>query len=86
MGVGVWRLEGRATPKTGSPNYSLGDKEGYSSKAEVLEAAQEQLRHLEETQPTRRSGGQREYGIQDHVIIVGPDGIHRRVLPNFAPT
>lgn len=50
----------------------------YATEAEAEEAARRRLAHLEETQPSKTSGGQGPSGIQDRVYIVAPDGSARR--------
>lgn len=75
----IWRLQG----------YDTFAREWYDipgwffSEEEALAAAYRRLEELEEYQPSRYSGGQ--YGIQDQVFIVRPDGTMYRVWPKKEP-
>lgn len=54
----------------------------YPDESAVQQAATKRLRYLEETQPSKESGGQGEdEAIQDRVFIVRPDGTRYRYLP-----
>ena len=77
--TGKWRLEGYDTFEGGPVAfYTLFGE--YDSEAQAKEAAHARLVHLEETQPRESSGGQEEYGIQDYVYIISPDGQRRRFI------
>lgn len=77
---GKWKLGGYDTFE--GEFYPL---EGTYPSEEAAElAAQERLKHLEETQPSSSSGGQNG-GIQDRVYIVTPDGDYTRIMPRRAP-
>lgn len=65
---GKWKLEGWDTFSMES--YSI--KGEYDNEEMARDAARKELIKVEEWQPTATSGGQ--YGIQDQVYIVGPDG------------
>jgi hypothetical protein len=70
----VWKLEGYDTCSRES--YSLGE---YDSREAVFAAALDRLDELERTQPSQSSGGQ--WGIQDQVFIINPDGKQERITP-----
>lgn len=72
--AGRWHLIGHDT--FAGEEYPLSEHDNEES---CFEAARERIRHLEETQPTKSSGGQEEDGIQDRVYVVAPNGTRRRV-------
>lgn len=69
-----WKLEGFDTFLEES--YPLAGE--YSTEEEAIQAAEKRLEELEEEQPTNSSGGQGEFGIQDRVYIIRPDGTKYR--------
>ena len=73
---GAWTLEGYDTFEEAS--YPLPGR--YPTEAQAIQAAHIQLRKLEQSQPSNVSGGQGEYGIQDRVYIIHPDGRKERFL------
>lgn len=70
----VWKIRGLDT-FSGEPYPLPGE---YSTEEEAIEAAQKRIDELEKTQPTKSSGGQGFYGIQDRVFIIRPDGTEYR--------
>ncbi|MBI4021587.1 MAG: hypothetical protein HY369_05070 [Candidatus Aenigmarchaeota archaeon] len=75
-----WTLEGYDT--FSSEWYMLPGE--YATEEAARAAATARLLELEETQPTRTSGGQAETGIQDRVYVVRPDGSkYRFTLPTL---
>lgn len=66
--TGKWKLEGLDTFEGDS--YPLPGE--YDGRREAEAAAEVRLKFLEDTQPSKDSGGQG--GIQDQVFIVAPDG------------
>lgn len=71
-----WILEGYDTFEGDS--YPLEGE--YDNEEEAKKAAQDRLKKLESTQPSKSSGGQGIFGIQDHVFIVDPKGNKKRVF------
>lgn len=73
----MWKLEG----------YDAFDEEYYPiegkwpTEAEAQEAARTKLREIEALQPTENSGGQTDWGLQDRIFIVRPDGTMYRFFP-----
>ncbi len=55
----------------------------FRTETEAVRAALAELRGLERAQPSKQSGGQGKYGIQDRVYIVYPDGRERRIFPKL---
>ena len=53
----------------------------YKTEDEALESARDKLSALEKAQPSTRSGGQEQSGIQDRVFIQYPNGRLIRVMP-----
>lgn len=53
----------------------------FSTELAARKAGLKRLAELEITQPSKNSGGQGAFGIQDQVFIEGPDGQRHRVLP-----
>ena len=59
----------------------------YPDKKTAQNAARIFLNILEDWQPSALSGGQGEFGTQDRVFVVKPDGEIYRILPiSFPPT
>lgn len=74
MTKGKWKLEGWDEFE-GAP-YSLPG--AFDTEEEAREAARKRLAYLEKNQPSRLSGGQGPFGIQDQVYIIRPDGTKYR--------
>ena len=73
----TWRLKGYDT--FSGELYALTGE--YPDEASAVLAGLSQLDDLEREQPSARSGGQKEDGIQDRVYVIRPDGSHYRLLP-----
>ncbi len=71
----IWKLEGLDGFDAEAGFYPLGE---YDDRAAAEAAADARLVELEQSQPTKRSGGQS--GIQDRVFVVSPDGVRTRYL------
>ena len=69
--IGIWEVLGKDAFDYEAEMYTLGQ---YNSEDEALKKAHSYLEELEETQPTKNSGGQKTGGIQDRVYIKTPDG------------
>lgn len=72
-----WKLEGYDTFE--GAYYPLEGE--FESKEAAEAAADDQLKKLEQEQPTASSGGQASDGIQDRVYVVRPDGGKYRYMP-----
>jgi len=77
MGKEIWRIRG----------YDEFEGEYYRLTGEFVsedvakEAALAQFKLLAITQPHTQSGGQDDFGIQDRVFVVRPDGTQYRFIP-----
>lgn len=71
---GEWKLEGYDT--FDDSEYPL--EGAYATEDLARIAASERLKELDKTQPS--AGGQDEFGIQDQVFIVAPDGSKYRFM------
>jgi hypothetical protein len=78
VATGPWKLEGYDTFEGGDDAFYPLDGE-YATEAEARQAARARLVELERTQPSATSGGQGQFGIQDQVFIVAPNGSKTRV-------
>ncbi len=58
----------------------------YDTEDEALARAYSRFDELEISQPSKNSGGQSEWGIQDMVYLQRPDGNRYRVFPKTTPT
>lgn len=68
-----WKLIGWDT--FSSEEYSISE---HKTQELAEKAAAEKMQYLEEIQPSKSSGGQGTYGIQDQVYIQRPDGTRYR--------
>lgn len=76
-----WKLLGYDT--FSGEDYSLAG--AYISQRSAEQAAEAQLKELQQTQPDSETGGQDEQGIQDRVFVVRPDGTKYRYTGNPTP-
>lgn len=77
VATGPWKLEGYDTFEGGPDAFYPLDGE-FATEAEARDAARARLAELEKTQPSATSGGQSQFGIQDQVFIVAPNGRRTR--------
>jgi len=75
--VEMWALSGYDT--FAGESYPLARP--FFSERAVRRAAKRALKRLEQSQPSRHSGGQQPGGIQDHIYVVRPDGSRYRYTP-----
>jgi hypothetical protein len=73
---GRWRLRGYDT--YAAEDYPMPGS--YYTERGARRAARRYLRHLERTQPSETSGGQKDGGIQDRIYVVRPDGSSYRYV------
>ncbi|MFA6383579.1 MAG: hypothetical protein WCX17_04090 [Parcubacteria group bacterium] len=71
-----WKLEGYDT-FSNEPYPIPGD---YPTEIDVIKAALEKMEELRKNQPSKTSGGQGTFGIQDRIYIVRPNGDKYRYI------